>query len=201
MIDERTLDRFTQQEASWGRSQCDPFTGRLFDSTHKPIYDVALKSRIDSFLLVEAHRRPELQSVPRTTGPVQRSSDELLSGCRTAPPAPSLPSTASGTRPKSQTASSDPSRRLISHLATNLQQLAGSRSGSGGRATAAVKASSSPGAVCSCGSSSGLYSLPCSHRVCRPCLLASKERRDLRCAGCQEPFALDQPVLCHTLAR
>lgn len=204
VIDERTLDRFTREEAKWGRGQCDPFTGKPLDATHKPIYDVALKARIDAFLLIESPHRPMLQNVPRTTGPIQRSSDELLTS-RSLPTSQSKPPPVVANRPSSSDtqqrsqAPPDPSRRFLSHLATGLQQLSGS-SRSGTSRAVPVKASATPSAaVCSCGSSAGpLYSLPCSHRLCRPCLLASKEQNVLKCNRCQEPFGPHDPVLCHT---
>lgn len=78
VIDETTLERFKREQASLGRSPCDPFTWKTFTADHKPLYDVSLKARIDHYLLSHSHCE-NLQNIPRTTGPIQRSSDSLLS--------------------------------------------------------------------------------------------------------------------------
>lgn len=220
VIDERTLERFTEQEAAWGRSPSDPFTGQLITDTRRPLYDTSLKQRIDAFLLSESHR-PCLRNVPRTVGPTQQRSWQLPQ--RSTPrtvyqPLPPPPPLASTTAP-SKTTNSDPSRRWLSALAGTMQQLAPrsvvkavalstnttnklnslSSSSSNSHVTAA-----SP--LCPCGANGiaandrpagFIYSLPCSHRICRTCLLDCKNRNDLICPDCRTLFALDQPVLCH----
>lgn len=203
VIDERTLERFTRQEASWGRGQSDPFTGRPFTSTHRPLYDVALKARIDAFLLVETHRQPVLRDVPRTTGPIrsERSSDELL----VTPASSTVPVVSRSAAPTRamHEAPVDPSRRLLSHLARNLQHVTGSSRSSSSRAVsrapAKVSASSVTCSFCNKSGATNLYALPCSHLVCRPCLLTCKERNDLLCSCCQQSFGLHEPVLHHTV--
>ena len=78
VIDEKTLERFNREQASLGRSPSDPFTWKIFTADHKPLYDVSLKARIDHYLLLNSHHE-SLQNIPRTTGPIQRSSDFLFS--------------------------------------------------------------------------------------------------------------------------
>ncbi|XP_067007052.2 RING finger protein 37 [Anabrus simplex] len=67
VVDESTLEKHRLAEASWGRLPSDPFTGRLFSSTYKPIVDVALKARLDKFLVENADRK-EIKTIPRTVG-------------------------------------------------------------------------------------------------------------------------------------
>ncbi|CAH1134908.1 unnamed protein product [Ceutorhynchus assimilis] len=55
-IDQTTLDKHVEIENSFSRKPCDPFTGKKFTDTLKPILNVALKSRIDMFLLQNSHR-------------------------------------------------------------------------------------------------------------------------------------------------
>lgn len=50
-IDQDTLEKHIENERSFGRKPCDPFTGLKFTETRKPVLNVALKSRIDMFLL------------------------------------------------------------------------------------------------------------------------------------------------------
>ncbi|KYB24712.1 U-box domain containing 5 [Tribolium castaneum] len=50
-VDRDTLDKHIESEKSFGRKPCDPFTGLKFTETRKPVINVALKSRIDMFLM------------------------------------------------------------------------------------------------------------------------------------------------------
>uniref|UniRef100_A0A8C5MZX1 U-box domain containing 5 n=1 Tax=Leptobrachium leishanense TaxID=445787 RepID=A0A8C5MZX1_9ANUR len=51
VIDQNTLDKCNQSEASWGRMPSDPFTGVPFSHQSQPVYHPTLKGRIDHFLL------------------------------------------------------------------------------------------------------------------------------------------------------
>lgn len=50
-IDTATLERHIAAERSWGRLPSDPFTGKVFSDTNKPLPNSTLKVRIDKFLL------------------------------------------------------------------------------------------------------------------------------------------------------
>lgn len=50
-IDQTTLDRYIKEEAVWGRSPSDPFTGKVFTSLCHPIQNTSLKVRLDEFVL------------------------------------------------------------------------------------------------------------------------------------------------------
>ena len=50
-IDRTTLEKYTAEEAKYGRSASDPFTGIVFHGSKQPIPNTSLKSRIDEFLL------------------------------------------------------------------------------------------------------------------------------------------------------
>lgn len=206
VIDERTLERFAKQESCWGRPPSDPFTAQPISATHRPVYDTALKARIDYFLLKESHR-PCLVNVPRTTGPIQtRSSDTLLrlgDELKATDKLPLVQPVAATPQPKVI----DPSRRWLSSVATSLQHLTGRRT-----TTVRCKAPSSspvtgPLAVlpksntsaCLCGFQDvrPVYSLPCKHSTCRSCLLNMKANDTLSCRQCQLPFGLHEPILQH----
>ena len=212
VIDERTLERFAKQEASWGRPPSDPFTAQPISASHRPIYDTALKARIDSFLLKESHR-PCLKNCPRTTGPIQtRSSDTLLQLGDVPKAADKRPSTSEPSVPAPlQPAVIDPSRKWLSNVASSLQHLTGRRTTTTVRSKVPASSSSDAAGVivksttanntsaCVCGFQDvrPVYSLPCSHRICRSCLLDMKATTSLSCRWCQLPFALHEPVLQH----
>lgn len=63
-IDQSTLERFVNVEASWGRAPSDPFTGVLLAPGHQVIPNVALKARLDQFLV----RHSDKLNVARTLG-------------------------------------------------------------------------------------------------------------------------------------
>ena len=50
-IDTTTLEKHITEERSWGRLPSDPFTGKVFSDTSKPVPNSTLKVRIDKFLL------------------------------------------------------------------------------------------------------------------------------------------------------
>ncbi|XP_045618974.2 uncharacterized protein [Procambarus clarkii] len=66
-IDAHTLERFIANEAIWGRSASDPFTGVPFRARFGPTANVPLKARIDRFLLLNADH-PEIHRAARTVG-------------------------------------------------------------------------------------------------------------------------------------
>lgn len=192
VIDESTLERFSKQEAAWGRPPSDPFTAQPITANYRPVYDTALKARIDSFLLKESYR-PCLKNIPRTTGPIQtRSSDTLLADV--IPKTTTTFNRPGPSAPPAQPSVSDPSRRWLSSVATSLHHLSGNHSRV--RPKTSSKSSTLP---CPCGVDSGYrrYSLPCCHLICRRCLLEMKTNGTLACRRCQSPFALHEPVLHH----
>ncbi|XP_067656724.1 RING finger protein 37-like [Haliotis asinina] len=66
-LDQSTLDKYIDTEASWGRQPNDPFTGVPFSADSKPIPNNSLKSRIDAFVLQNSNNE-KLKCVPRTLG-------------------------------------------------------------------------------------------------------------------------------------
>ena len=67
-IDTVTLEKHVAAERSWGRLPSDPFTGKLFSTTCKPVPNSALKVRIDKFLLTAGVNTPALgRTVGRDT--------------------------------------------------------------------------------------------------------------------------------------
>lgn len=50
-VDRSSLDNYNDIESKWGRSPNDPFTGLIFTTERKAVFDAKLKSRIDAFVL------------------------------------------------------------------------------------------------------------------------------------------------------
>ncbi|KAJ8910864.1 hypothetical protein NQ315_010811 [Exocentrus adspersus] len=80
-VDQSTLEKHINGEISFGRKPCDPFTGVKFSNTLKPVLNVALKSRIDMFLLQNSHRE-QLWNLKRTLGGAQRAISSTNYGKR-----------------------------------------------------------------------------------------------------------------------
>ncbi|EAT47257.1 AAEL001610-PA [Aedes aegypti] len=66
-VDQLTIEKHNQQEEKWGRQASDPFTGLIYTHTRKPIFNPALKSRIDQFLIKHSHLT-QFHQLPRTVG-------------------------------------------------------------------------------------------------------------------------------------
>lgn len=78
IVDQSTIDRHSEVEAKWGRLPSDPFTGLEFASHRKAILDLALKARIEKFLMENSE---QFKTVPRTLGSsrVRRSKNRHAS--------------------------------------------------------------------------------------------------------------------------
>lgn len=66
-VDQTTLEKCVNNDNTYGRQPCDPFTGLKFTPIRKPVFNTALKTRIDMFL-IENSNREELFNVKRTLG-------------------------------------------------------------------------------------------------------------------------------------
>lgn len=80
VVDRSTLEKHERNEARWGRSPSDPFTGKLFSNNSHPVLAPALKARIDKFLVDNSDCK-ELFTVARTSGRREKNS---LSQCACA---------------------------------------------------------------------------------------------------------------------
>lgn len=77
-IDTVTLEKHVAAERSWGRLPSDPFTGKLFSTTCKPVPNSALKVRIDKFLLTGGVNTSALRrTVGRDTNLSRESTGSL----------------------------------------------------------------------------------------------------------------------------
>jgi len=69
-VDRSTLDKCADHWARWGGMSRDPFTGKLFTEKVKPVFNVALKSRIDHYLTREG-TQSKISDSGRTLGSAQ----------------------------------------------------------------------------------------------------------------------------------
>ncbi|KAH8398702.1 hypothetical protein KR215_011864 [Drosophila sulfurigaster] len=65
VVDQSTIDKHSEEEAKWGRLPSDPFTGLEYTSQRKAILNLALKARIEKFLMEHSEH---FKSVPRSLG-------------------------------------------------------------------------------------------------------------------------------------
>jgi hypothetical protein len=75
IIDQTTLEKHNQHEETWGRPPSDPFTWTQYRISHKPMLDLALKARIDLFLLQNSNNS-KVKALPRTTGRLRTSTPQ-----------------------------------------------------------------------------------------------------------------------------
>ncbi|CAD6992252.1 RING finger protein 37 [Ceratitis capitata] len=78
IVDQSTIDKHSEVEAKWGRLPSDPFTGLEFTSHRKAILNLALKARIEKFLMENSEH---FKTVPRCLGSsfVRRSKNRHAS--------------------------------------------------------------------------------------------------------------------------
>ncbi|KAH8307937.1 hypothetical protein KR059_003153 [Drosophila kikkawai] len=65
VVDQSTIDKHAEEEAKWGRQPSDPFTGLEYNAQRKAIINLALKARIEKFLMENSEH---FKAVPRSLG-------------------------------------------------------------------------------------------------------------------------------------
>ena len=130
-VDQMTLERHNREQASWGRVPNDPFTGKSFTDSSKPVHNAALKARIDQFVLKYGE---EVQVKSRTVGsrperqPVAVSSlvsdQNPAATCRTTEASATVPSQSASCLPgkQEQTFRAAPKRKLPLETRTSKKQ-------------------------------------------------------------------------------
>ncbi|KAJ8982125.1 hypothetical protein NQ317_002851 [Molorchus minor] len=173
-VDQSTLDKHIKNEISFGRRPCDPFTGIKFTDKIKPIMNVALKSRIDMFLLQNSHMK-ELDNVKRTLGRASSSS---------AVTSPIIYSGSDTSDRKRKLECSDDLDKIITRAKQNPSFINFNEQ------------SAEKHCCLNCSESSDtLYEILCSHRYCRPCMLATCKR--LKCSVCNKSFSNSDVRKCN----
>ncbi|XP_034662182.1 RING finger protein 37 [Drosophila subobscura] len=65
VVDQSTIDKHAVEEGKWGRQPSDPFTGLEYTSQRKAVMNLALKARIEKFLMDNSEH---FKTVPRSLG-------------------------------------------------------------------------------------------------------------------------------------
>ena len=82
-IDQSSLERHNNTQASWGRPAADPFTGVPFTESSKPVPNTSLKLRLDAFLLRHGHMK-QVAEAGRTLGRGSRGHAQASRLCVTS---------------------------------------------------------------------------------------------------------------------
>ncbi|CAH0555541.1 unnamed protein product [Brassicogethes aeneus] len=158
-VDQTTLEKYNLNEKEFGRKPGDPFTGLKFSDKLKPILNVALKSRIDMYLLQNSDK-PEFFNLKRTLG---RSSVSVN------------PSTSISYKKIKLDKSDDGLERAINLVKTNTNFV--SFTSEEEKSIKCVK----------CGKvGEYFYKAPCQHLFCRNCLLLICKK--MECGECRTEF-------------
>lgn len=189
-VDKSTLEKYVENEASLGRHPGDPFTGLKFTDTRKPVLNVALKSRIDMFLLLHSDKS-EVFSVKRTLGSTKNIKQiECVGTSNSSKRNNNADFTELQNIKKCKTSDDDDLNRIISET-INANNFVSFTSNDGNNKR---NVDNSPVCVI-CSSHNLLYVLPCKHLYCRTCLL--KICSELKCSKCYIPFERLQPKKFH----
>lgn len=73
-IDRTTLQRWIKDLSIKGKGPCDPFTGVVFTETNRPIFNTALKIRLDKYMVDFGSKLPP---TGRTVGTISSEKQEL----------------------------------------------------------------------------------------------------------------------------
>ena len=90
-IDRKTLNKYNESEASFGRNPNDPFTNLPFTETSRPIFDGKLKTRIDEYVLSkngisikELREKRKLESIDSSILNNKPGCDKISQNCATS---------------------------------------------------------------------------------------------------------------------
>ncbi|XP_057651571.1 RING finger protein 37 [Diorhabda carinulata] len=168
-IDQSTLEKHLESEKCFGRKPCDPFTGVKFNDSLKPVMNVALKSRIDMFMLQNSHR-PELLTTKRILGRAISNSSE-----------------------------SDTSRERMSVQCDDGDLEVAIANAKRSANFTIFTSDESNSTINKCGAckteSNFLYKIPCNHLFCRSCLLELCQ--SLVCSICNKSFVKNEVKKCY----
>lgn len=165
-VDQTTIEKHIQNEANYGRQPSDPFTGIQYSEKCKPVFNAALKSRIDMFLLHNKDRS-ETFKIHRTLG--------VKPGKETR----NQPDTEVETRPSKRfkCRSLDEDIKAVMSCSSFIHF-----------SSTVKSAKDNSCVVCETDDVSNLYILTCKHLYCKKCLLDACNART-SCHKCKTVFS------------
>lgn len=178
-VDQSTLEKCLANDNMYGRQASDPFTGLQYTSTRKPVLNVALKARIDMFLLQNSHKS-ELANVKRTVGRkrVLNEQDNYYNNNKR---------TFNNIQDSKDIVSSNSTLEEAIHKVMNSSNF--------------IRFTENPAEniktkCCElCKEEENMYVLPCEHLYCRKCLL--QICKNLTCSTCKRTFLKEQAKRYH----
>lgn len=188
-VDKTTIEKFTENEASYGRQPSDPFTGLKFTESRKPVLNTALKSRIDMFLIKHADV-PETYNASRTVGRSTARDQQLFSETKNANAKRKIDDCDKSVDSKIRKGADgyDDLNALIQRTLSsqNFIRFTGEECAQQNN----VKLS-----CVVCEITKDLYILPCNHLYCRKCLM--NVCIELNCKNCNSTFSRADPKKFH----
>lgn len=186
-VDQTTLEKYIENEASYGRQPSDPFTGLKFTESRKPVLNTALKSRIDMFL-IQNSEAAETKNASRTVG---KSNDkaEMLQKIK------ELNAKRKAEDPCEDTNKTKTSKCNDEDLNALIQKTVNSKNFI--RFTAVEERKDEELGCGECGTVESLYILPCNHLYCRKCLMDVCS--ELECKNCRVTFTKADPKKFHAV--
>lgn len=178
-IDQSTLEKCLATDASCGRHGSDPFTGLKYIENRKPILNVALKTRIDMYLIKNSNV-PEISTVKRTLG--KRTDYQTLSSRSSTGPVQNYFDITNVSKKIKLTYDSR-NNNLDDALKEALNSEGFVRFTDESRLGNEIR-NVSKCVICDQGEN--LYKLPCGHLYCRNCSLTIKN--ESRCKDCNIEF-------------
>lgn len=175
VVDILTIEKCKNNEEKLGRLPSDPFTGLIYTSNNQPLFNAALKARIDEFKLKNSHEI-EIKNSGRTTGRLltkraATSVDQRKSYTKNeCTKKLKMDITSTGTSIDSLINSFYPTMTRYSQVQNKTVD------------------STIYCTKCKSSNSSALYVIKhCGHNMCKPCILELKDKKN--CFECRRSFS------------
>lgn len=184
-VDRTTLEKYINNEASYGRQPSDPFTGLKFAADRKAVLNVALKNRIDMFLLQYADR-PETFNLQRTVGTALKKSKAACELRRTFAVRGNRADYFNGVDDDDEGESGTKRKRNDDDLNELIKKAVNENGFVRFTLDEKANCTEDKGKCVDCKGSDFLYSLPCEHLFCRYCL--GNVCVECKCSSCSRVF-------------
>lgn len=183
VVDILTIEKCKNNEEKLGRLPSDPFTGLIYTANNQPLFNAALKARIDEFKLKNSHEI-EIKNSGRTTGRLFTKR------------------VATSVDNRNAYTKNECTKRVkmdIASTGTSIESLINSFYPTMTRYSQVQKKTDDTIIYCTkCKSSnnSALYVIKsCGHYMCKPCILELKDKKN--CFECRQNFTSQEVFKFH----